>query len=173
MERPESVADHSFRTAILGYCLAHLEGADPMRTTLMCLFHDIPEARLTDLHHLAQRYTDWSATQQQATAALCDRLPPQIAGEVRQLMKDCHDAISLEARVARDADRLELLLQALEYRAAGYADLDSWIEHQQTILQTNAARQIAAECLKPEARRWWVDLLDKPRSSAESKNNIG
>lgn len=36
---PESIAEHSFRTAILGWLLAHMEGADPARTALLCLFH--------------------------------------------------------------------------------------------------------------------------------------
>ena len=54
----ESVAEHSFRTAILGYILASLAGADPERTATMCLFHDTAEARTGDLHRVARRYNN-------------------------------------------------------------------------------------------------------------------
>ena len=41
----ESVAEHSFRTAIIGYTLARLDGqADTGRVVQLCLFHDVPEA---------------------------------------------------------------------------------------------------------------------------------
>ncbi len=42
--QPESVAEHSFRTAIIGYVLASLADADPQKTATMCLFHDTAEA---------------------------------------------------------------------------------------------------------------------------------
>src|SRR3989338_5577764 len=53
---PESVADHSHRTAVLGYILAKLENADADKTIKMCLFHDVPESRMGDLDKVQQRY---------------------------------------------------------------------------------------------------------------------
>jgi 5'-deoxynucleotidase YfbR-like HD superfamily hydrolase len=35
VRHPESIAEHSFRTAVIGYLLAHLEGANPERTALI------------------------------------------------------------------------------------------------------------------------------------------
>ncbi len=52
------VTQHSFRTAILGYILASLEGANPPKTATLCLFHDTQEARVNDLHKVAQRFID-------------------------------------------------------------------------------------------------------------------
>jgi hypothetical protein len=43
IDDPESIAEHSFRTAIIGYLLAVMEGADPAKTAAMCLFHDTQE----------------------------------------------------------------------------------------------------------------------------------
>ena len=41
----ESVADHAFRVAAIGYTLAKLNGeADAFTVILMCLFHDLPES---------------------------------------------------------------------------------------------------------------------------------
>lgn len=35
---PESVAEHSFRVAVVGYVLALMEGANPDRTAALCVF---------------------------------------------------------------------------------------------------------------------------------------
>jgi hypothetical protein len=49
IDHPESIAEHSFRAAIIGYLLASVEGADPARTALLCLFHDTQESRIGDV----------------------------------------------------------------------------------------------------------------------------
>src|SRR5512136_3171302 len=53
----ESVAEHSFRMALIGYLLSQQEPkADAMKTTLMCLFHDLHEARTGDHNYVNKRY---------------------------------------------------------------------------------------------------------------------
>lgn len=42
--QPESIADHSFRTAIVGMMLAAMEGADPAKVTMLCVL-----ARTTEI----------------------------------------------------------------------------------------------------------------------------
>jgi putative hydrolase of HD superfamily len=37
IKNPESVAEHSFRCAVIGYCLAKMEDADPYQVLLMTL----------------------------------------------------------------------------------------------------------------------------------------
>ena len=59
IENPESVAEHSFRTAVIAFILAQLEGVDPEKATVMALFHDMSEARTNDLHRIARRYVGW------------------------------------------------------------------------------------------------------------------
>jgi len=60
---PESVADHSFRCAVIAYYIAHKEGSDPYRTMTMALFNDIHEEINTDnlrfpLHDGVKMYLD-------------------------------------------------------------------------------------------------------------------
>jgi putative hydrolases of HD superfamily len=155
---PESVAEHSFRTAILGYILASLEGVGPQKTATMCLFHDTQEARVNDLHKVAQRYIDLYKSESQALAEQVERLPEGIAQEVLALMGDYEHAESLEARVAHDADRLECLVQAREYQAQGYADVQDWIDGCRASLKTEAARNLADACLQVEPSAWWQGL---------------
>src|SRR3990167_4581102 len=60
---PESVAEHSFRTAVIGYYLAHAEGVDPLKVVSMALFNDIHEARINDLHKMGHYYIDFKAAE--------------------------------------------------------------------------------------------------------------
>ena len=43
---PESIAEHSFRTAIIAGLLAGLEGADPARAIMLAVWHDSQETRI-------------------------------------------------------------------------------------------------------------------------------
>ena len=49
VKRPESVADHSFGTAILSMILAKDEGLDVGKAAMMALVHDLPEAVVGDI----------------------------------------------------------------------------------------------------------------------------
>jgi len=46
---PESVADHTFRTAILCMLYADMNGLDTLKLLKMVLIHDLPEAIIGDL----------------------------------------------------------------------------------------------------------------------------
>ncbi|MBV9708883.1 MAG: HD domain-containing protein [Chloroflexi bacterium] len=154
---PESVAEHSFRTAILGYILACLEGADPMKTAMMCLFHDTHEARILDLHRVAKRYLATDEGERVAFAEQTERLPQPIATEVTSLIAAYEERESLEACVAHDADRLECLMQGCEYQVQGY-DTQEWIVNCQAGLKTASAKHLAQTCLETEPREWWQGL---------------
>jgi putative hydrolase of HD superfamily len=155
---PESVAEHSYRTAILGYLLASLEGADPMKTAMICLFHDTAEARIGDLHRVAKRYIDGGEREEVALSEQVERLPPDIAENIVALFHDYEERTSPEADVAHDADLLECLLQAREYQAQGYADAQDWINNCYAGLQTDTAKKIAEACLRVEPNAWWQGL---------------
>lgn len=153
---PESVAEHSFRAAIIGYFLAHLEGADPMRTAAICLFHDVPEARVNDLHRVARRYANWEGVEEQAFLEQTGSLPRSVREELVSLMSVFGDAESAEGRVAHDADVLECLIQAREYQSQGYRDVRDWIEN--SALMTESAKLVAEECMRLDPGEWWKGL---------------
>ena len=118
---PESVAEHSFRTAIIGYILAQLEGADPNRTALLCLFHDLPETRTGDIPTLAKHYVTASNDVDIAEDQLSG-LQSDAAGALLGVFKDYVNRTSREAIVAHDADKIECLIQAREYQLQGFHD---------------------------------------------------
>jgi putative hydrolase of HD superfamily len=155
---PESVAEHTFRTAVIAYLLARLEGADTGKTVLMALFHDLPETRTNDAHRIVRRYADWRDVDKKAMREQSERLPDEVANEVVSFFEEFEREVSPEAKLARDADLLECLIQAREYQASGYPDVADWIANAQAALATESAKKIAAECLKTEPREWWQGL---------------
>ena len=155
---PESVAEHTFRTAVIAYLLARLEGADTGRAVLMALFHDLPETRTNDAHRIVRRYADWRDVDKKAMREQSKRLPDDVANEVVSFFEEFEKEVSPEAKLARDADLLECLIQAREYQALGYHDVTDWILNAQAALSTESAKRIAAECLKTDPKEWWQGL---------------
>ena len=155
---PESVAEHTFRTAAIAYLLARLEGADTGKAVLMALFHDLPETRTNDAHRIVRRYADWRDVDKKAIGEQSKRLPDEVANQVVSLFEEFEKEVSSEAKVVRDADLLECIVQAREYQALGYHDVADWILNARAALKTKSAKKIAAECLKTEPKDWWQGL---------------
>src|SRR5271167_4261902 len=65
---PESVAEHCFRCAVIGYYIAYCEDVDPFKVVTMTLFNDIHEARINDLHKMGHHYIDFRPAEQKAFA---------------------------------------------------------------------------------------------------------
>jgi putative hydrolase of HD superfamily len=150
---PESVADHSFRASVVASVIATMEGADPQRAAFLALWHDTQETRTTDLPHLAQRYVT-AAPNEQVTEDQVRPLPAALAGLIRGAVSEYEAGATPEARCARDADKLEMLLQAREYEAQGHRDVQPWIDSALSRLRTAAARLLADEALAGEPLAW-------------------
>jgi len=157
VERPESVAEHSLRTAALAYVIALLEGGDPEHAAALALFHDLPECRTTDLHRLALTYFDQEKAELKATAEQLSPLPVQLKEALHALLDEYRKAESPEAKAARDADKLECLLQAREY-AAGGVRTDAFMKTSRKGLLTSTAQALARAFLAVEPEAWWKEI---------------
>lgn len=167
IDNPESVAEHSFRVAVIGYFLACLAGGHPLKTMIMCLFHDVHEARVNDLHRVGQRYApEWSNSEERAILEQTSGLPADIRENLTGLLSDLGCSDSLEAKISHDADLLECLIQAREYQSQGYGDVLAWIENCRAGLITEAAKGLADECLQIEPTLWWQDLMSKTKGDS-------
>ncbi|QFZ16149.1 HD domain-containing protein [Saccharothrix syringae] len=150
---PESVAEHTARVAQLAALIAVEEGADPARASLLALWHDTQETRTGDLPHTAADYLvkpDPRAITADQTAGL----PPRVRDAVRDAVDEYEARESAEARCASDADKLEMLLQAVEYRDVGVRRVDEWVESARGRLTTGTARRIAEAALSTSTLAW-------------------
>jgi len=165
VDNPESIAEHTFRTAVIGYLLALREEADPYKTATLCLFHNTQETRIGDVPAVGKAYV-MTAPNPQITADQTAGFPEEIAQAVRKLVEQYEARESLEARLARDADKLECLIQAREYQAQGHEDVPPWIETSAAAPQSPSARQLAEVCQQVPPRQWWqvfAESYPKPR----------
>ena len=158
IENPESVAEHSFRTIFIASILAQLEGVNLEKVVLMALSHDMAEARTNDAHRIVRRYVDWKNVDGKVVKEQSIRLPNEIAGRIISLFEELEKGVSPEARIVRDADLLECLVQAREYQALGCRDVADWISNAQAALTTESAKKLAVECIKTEPKEWWQGL---------------
>ena len=158
---PESVADHSFRASVAASVIASLEGADPQRAAFLALWHDSQETRTTDLPHLAQRYVA-AAPHEQVTDDQVRPLPPALAGLIRDAVREYEACQTPEARCARDADKLEMLLQAREYEDQGHRDVRPWID---SALSAAHRRRPPAGRRSPGPAAAGLDRARAPRTS--------
>src|SRR5215472_12386032 len=151
--QPETVAEHSFRVGVVGITLAALEGADVGRTAALCLLHDAHETRIGDVPSVGRAYVT-TAVPEAVTAHQTSAMPDAAAKVVQDLVAEYEAGESLESRLARDADKIETLLQACEYQAQGY-DTTPWRQTSTAALRTESARQLAQAIRTTDPRAWW------------------
>ena len=156
---PESVADHSFRCAIIGYYMAHLEGVDPFKVMAMALFNDIHEARINDLHKMGHYYIDFKEAEKKVFKDQVEHLDKGIKIEMTSLRGE-YDAQKTKASiVARDADILECLLQAKEYYDSGYLKAKKFFKTAPDHLKTKSAKNFWKQMKNWDSGRWWEDVV--------------
>lgn len=163
IKHSESVADHSFRCAVIGYILAHMENIDPYRVLLMTLFNDIHESRIFDLHKMAQRYIDGRKAEDKSFYEQVKSLPSSIRTELTDMRKEFLAQITKESIVARDADVLECLVQAREYQAHGFREAVKFMKKAPEVLKTKSARKLWNLAKVIDINNWWTKLSDFPR----------
>lgn len=158
---PESVAEHSWRTALIASVIAKLEGADPARAAFLAVWHDSQETRTGDVNHLGKKYAT-SADPRAVTADQTAGMPEVLASTVRDLVDEYEAKETPEAICARDADKLECLLQGIEYRAQGHDAAQRWIDNSRRRLVTGTGRRLADELLAGDPLDWLRAAMDPP-----------
>jgi putative hydrolases of HD superfamily len=139
VDQPESVADHSFRLALMTLAAGYQRpDIDTNRAVWLALVHDLPEAIVGDrtpfddrlneegadsskLFHQAPEYSvdaDRAKTEaeRQAMLELTESLPSELRETLIETWEEYEAGETAEARFVRQLDKLETLLQAFEYR---------------------------------------------------------
>lgn len=159
----ESVAEHSFRCAVIGYVLARMEKQDPYKVLLMTLFGDMPEARINDLHKVASGYLDVRKAERKAYAEQITSLGEEMRGELGGARLDYEGQRTLGAVIARDADILECLLQAKEYSDLGFKTAEKFFRTGPKHLKTKSAKSLWKTMRKWKSDVWWEKLTSFER----------
>ncbi len=150
----ESVAEHSFRVAIIGHILSEITGHnDPYRVILMCLLHDLHEARTGDQNYVHKQYvkTEERKAYWDATRGLpCEKL-------YRDLWMEYDKKETMTSLIAHDADQLDLLIELKEQLDLGNRYAEKWIKYLLERLNLEESRHLAREILETDWTSWWFD----------------
>lgn len=158
VKNPDTLAEHTCRAAQIGFALALQEGANPERVSAMCLMHDIGEIRIGDTHKIASRYLETFKAEHKAVMEQTEPLPEALKKHIRALWNEFHSQKTLDAKVARDADLLETMLQAKEYLDLGYKGAQRWLANGSKMLKTAAAKKWYRALANTEFTDWWKNL---------------
>jgi putative hydrolase of HD superfamily len=150
---PETIAEHSFRTAVVGSVLAMMEGADPARVALLCTFHDTQETRVGDIPWVGRRYLTASKNED-VTADQVANAHPAVAAGIQAVVDEYENGESIEVLVAHDADKLECMLQGLEYLEQGYRNAREWVDSTRAKLKTASAIELADAAQDMSSAEW-------------------
>jgi putative hydrolases of HD superfamily len=151
--QPETVAEHSFRVGITGMTLAAIDGADIGHTAALCLLHDAHETRIGDVPSVGRAYVT-TAAPEAVSAHQTSAMPAGAARAFQALTAEYEAAQTPESQLARDADKIETLLQAIEYGDRGF-DTGPWRETSLAALRTKAGQELA-QAITAADPRWWA-----------------
>ena len=152
----ESVAEHSYSTAFIAFVLANIvPDIDGPRLISMCLVHDLSEARIGDLNTVHKEYV-----RADADKALRDTVEGLPFGAVLEdLINEFEANHTLEAKLARDADQLALIIDLKALADIGYKPPEKWLPPIIGRLQTEAAQILADDILKTPYDNWWLKKM--------------
>jgi putative hydrolase of HD superfamily len=130
----ESVAAHSFGVGVTAMLLADelvRQGVpiDVEKVIRISLLHDWSEARVGDMPRTATEYFGTEARRRAEMAAFSDIVDPLNSGSLyRDIYESYENRDTLEARLVKASDILDLLVQVLALERAGARGLDEFWE---------------------------------------------
>jgi putative hydrolases of HD superfamily len=158
----DSISSHSYRVAIISWFLAKKAGADPYKTVMMSLLHDVPESRSNDHNWVHKKYV--KVYEDEISKEQTENLPYK---ELKEFMTEYEDRESQEAILAKDADLLDQILLLKEYDWIGNKEATIWLyagkgkeksNAQLKRLKTKAGKDLGQAIYNTNPSDWWKNL---------------
>lgn len=153
--RVENVSEHLFRTTMIAWVIAIREKADVSKVIKMALVHDVAESRATDIAFLHRKYV----TRDEELADKDIFKDTALEKEALSLLKEYSERKSLESKVVKDADNLDVDLELKELSSRGDTSaLDMQKEHRPKVqaekLYTETAKKMWNDIAKTDPNHW-------------------
>ena len=144
--RQESVAEHSWRMALMAYFLRdEFPTADLTRVLLMALLHDMGEVFTGDIPTFEKTDAD-RAREHELRDKWIDALPAPYAAEVRSLFADMDAMETEEAKIVKALDRMEAVITHNE------GDPHTWLPLEYDLQRTYGVKEAAFTPVLKELR---------------------
>jgi putative hydrolase of HD superfamily len=168
----QSIAEHINRTTYVGLVLAMMEkDVDASKVILMCLLHDLAEARTSDLNYVHQKYVE--SDEEKVIQELAASLP--FGDRILEVLGEFKGRETVESRLAKDADQIEFILTLKEQIDIGNVRAQTWLPASLKRLKTDAGKRLAAQIVATPSDEWWFSdkdsqwWVDRPGGAAEKR----
>ncbi len=117
--------EHSFRVTWIALLLSKMEKAgDHEKIMKMALMHDLAESRTNDVDYLSRQYVI-----RNEDLAMQDIFKETLLADFLDLWSEYEKKVSIEAKIVKDADNLDVDLELREQTSKGF-DIDKyWKAH--------------------------------------------
>ena len=129
IDKPESVADHSYSMAVIGMVISDLEKLNTEKILKMILLHDLAESKIGDYTPEKISYEKKKELENTAFEEIIEKIPVNIKSEYLKIWQEYQDKTSPESKMVHQIDKLEMALQARSYQQKGYSkEIKSFFE---------------------------------------------
>src|SRR3989344_7777107 len=151
-------AEHSFRVAWIALTISKYENKGNHEKILkMAMLHDLPESRCGDVHYLSRQYV--LRKEVEAMTHMCASTVHE--KELNDLMKEYEDRKSIESRIVKDADNLDVELDLNEQAAKGHSLGKIWTKDRKKQvypkLFTKSGKKLWDEIAKTNPHDWHLN----------------
>ena len=119
INNPESVADHTYSTAVMSMVLSDLEGLNSEKIIKMALLHDLAESVTGDIIPDDMTKHEKINKENLAMKQILKKLPSKIAEPYFEIWNEYQKNSSQEAILLHDIDKLEMAFQTKFYQDKG------------------------------------------------------
>ena len=114
------MADHTFRTVLISMVMSDLRGLDTSKIMRMALIHDLPEAITGDV--ISKVAEDKLMVDNESMNKIIQYIPEPVRQMYEAIWLEWLTASTTEAKIVHEIDKLEMAIQAAEYRSEGYSN---------------------------------------------------
>ncbi len=134
--RRESVAEHSWRTALMAMLLeSELPGIDINKVIRMCLIHDLGEAFTGDIATFDKTEED-AQKEEELFRKWVEGFPEREREQFRALLREMEEMRTPEAMLYKGLDKLEAVIQHNE------SDLSTWLPLEYDLQLTYGEKEV-------------------------------
>lgn len=152
--RPESVADHSYATALAAAAVGDCSGLDALRMVRMALLHDLAESITGDIVPGAMPAGRKAGIERAAMDRILGGLPEPLRGAYGEAWAEFEEGRTAEAAMVRELDKIEMAGQAAAYAGTGRPEgLAEIAESARQAVSSPAGRALLAEAARRGARQ--------------------
>ena len=157
----QNIAEHIFRVTMIAWIIAVREKADASKVLRMCLIHDVAESRTGDIAFMHRNYV----TRHEKLAEMHMFHDTTLEKEARILLKEYNDRNSLEAKIVKDADNIDVDLELKELARIGDSTAAGYQKHHRPVIRakklyTKSAKRMWDEIQKTDSNAWHQGLTN-------------